>query len=548
MLLTVVAFVVALGVLIAVHEWGHYRVAVACGVKVLRYSIGFGKPLLRWTSKKSGTEYVIAALPLGGYVRMLDEREGEVKPEEKHLAFNTQPLRSRAAIVAAGPIANLVLAVAILTVVNWIGMSEPAARLAAPPAGSVLQVAGVHGGDWVQRVSRGGKDWEPVRALGDLRWTLTTAAIEGETLQLEVASRQEGTPRVVSLDLTRLQQKEPDAAFMEQAGLVGAWTRPVLEDVVAGVHGGDWVQRVSRGGKDWEPVRALGDLRWTLTTAAIEGETLQLEVASRQEGTPRVVSLDLTRLQQKEPDAAFMEQAGLVGAWTRPVLEDVVAGGPADKAGLRKGDFVSSFNGQVVTDGTQLLMLIRVSGASGQAADQAWVVVRDGKEMRLTVQPDIVPGKDGKPSVARINAYIGGQPDMVLVRRGPWDGFAAGVQKTWELSSMTLRMMGRMLIGQASLKNISGPLTIADYAGKSASMGLIQYLSFLALISISLGVLNLLPLPVLDGGHLMYYLWEGITGRSVSDVWAERFQRAGVAVILMMMSIAFFNDISRLLG
>ena len=456
MLLTVVAFVVALGVLIAVHEWGHYRVAVACGVKVLRYSIGFGKPLLRWTSKKSGTEYVIAALPLGGYVRMLDEREGEVKPEEKHLAFNTQPLRSRAAIVAAGPIANLVLAVAILTVVNWIGMSEPAARLAAPPAGSVLQVAGVHGGDWVQRVSR--------------------------------------------------------------------------------------------GGKDWEPVRALGDLRWTLTTAAIEGETLQLEVASRQEGTPRVVSLDLTRLQQKEPDAAFMEQAGLVGAWTRPVLEDVVAGGPADKAGLRKGDFVSSFNGQVVTDGTQLLMLIRVSGASGQAADQAWVVVRDGKEMRLTVQPDIVPGKDGKPSVARINAYIGGQPDMVLVRRGPWDGFAAGVQKTWELSSMTLRMMGRMLIGQASLKNISGPLTIADYAGKSASMGLIQYLSFLALISISLGVLNLLPLPVLDGGHLMYYLWEGITGRSVSDVWAERFQRAGVAVILMMMSIAFFNDISRLLG
>jgi regulator of sigma E protease len=147
-----------------------------------------------------------------------------------------------------------------------------------------------------------------------------------------------------------------------------------------------------------------------------------------------------------------------------------------------------------------------------------------------------------------VNAFIGSQPEMVLVRHGFLDGLSAGVHKTWELSSMTLRMMGRMLIGQASLKNISGPLTIADYAGKSASMGLVQYLSFLALISISLGVLNLLPLPVLDGGHLMYYLWEGLTGRSVSDVWAERLQRAGVAVILLMMSVAFFNDINRLWG
>jgi regulator of sigma E protease len=147
-----------------------------------------------------------------------------------------------------------------------------------------------------------------------------------------------------------------------------------------------------------------------------------------------------------------------------------------------------------------------------------------------------------------VNAFIGSQPEMVLVRRGFLDGLSAGVHRTWELSSMTLRMMGRMLIGQASLKNISGPLTIADYAGKSASMGLVQYLSFLALISISLGVLNLLPLPVLDGGHLMYYLWEGLTGRSVSDVWAERLQRAGIAVILLMMSVAFFNDINRLWG
>jgi regulator of sigma E protease len=455
-LLTVVSFIVALGILIAVHEWGHYRVAVACGVKVLRYSIGFGKPLLSWTSRKSGTEYVIAALPLGGYVRMLDEREAEVSPEEKHLAFNNQPLRARAAIVAAGPIANLVLAVALLAVVNWMGQSEPAARLAAPPAGSILQVAGVQSGDWVQRIAKGEQDWEAVTSLGNLRWVITTAAIEGEPLQLEVAA-----------------------------------------------------------GKD---------------------------------AAPRVVKLDLSSLAQKEPDAAFMKQVGLIGAWTSPVVDDVVEGGPADRAGVRKGDWVQSLNGKPASDGLQLLDMIRQLGASGKVEPQVWVVQRNGRMLQLQVTPELADGKNGQSSTARVNAYIGGQPAMVQVRLGLWDGLTAGVKKTWELSSMTLRMMGRMLIGQASLKNISGPLTIADYAGKSASMGLVQYLSFLALISISLGVLNLLPLPVLDGGHLMYYLWEGVTGRNVSDVWAERLQRAGVAVILLMMSVAFFNDINRLWG
>ena len=456
MLLTVVAFIVALGVLIAVHEWGHYRVAVACGVKVLRYSVGFGKPLLRWVGKKSGTEYVIAALPLGGYVRMLDEREGEVRPEEKHLAFNNQPLRSRAAIVAAGPAANLVLAVALLAVVNWVGTNEPAARLAAPPEGTLLHQAGIQSGEWVQRASV--------------------------------------------------------------------------------------------GGKEWQPVRALGDLRWLVTTAAIEGETLQLEVAAQEHGAARVVPLDLASLQQKEPDAAFFDKVGLQGAWSRPVIEEVVAGGPAEKAGLQKGDVLLSIDGQAAQDGAQARAAIRASGASGRVEPQAWAVERAGRRLNLRVQPEIVPGKDGQAATARVNAFIGSQPEMVLVRHGFWDGLSAGVHKTWELSSMTLRMMGRMLIGQASLKNISGPLTIADYAGKSASMGLVQYLSFLALISISLGVLNLLPLPVLDGGHLMYYLWEGLTGRSVSDVWAERLQRAGIAVILLMMSVAFFNDINRLWG
>jgi regulator of sigma E protease len=164
----------------------------------------------------------------------------------------------------------------------------------------------------------------------------------------------------------------------------------------------------------------------------------------------------------------------------------------------------------------------------------------------LTVVPEVKP--DGAQFVGRIGAYVGAPPAMTIVRHGPLDGLWKGVQRTWEVSLLTLRMMGRMLIGEASLKNLSGPLTIADYAGKSASLGLTQYLVFLALISVSLGVLNLLPLPVLDGGHLMYYLWEGLTGRGVSELWMDRLQRGGLAVLLVMMSVALFNDVTRLFG
>jgi regulator of sigma E protease len=197
-------------------------------------------------------------------------------------------------------------------------------------------------------------------------------------------------------------------------------------------------------------------------------------------------------------------------------------------------------------DGQQLRQTIRNSAVGGQTQPQRWKLLRGGQVLELSVTPKVVV--DNGVAVGRIGAFVGSRPTMVTVTYGPVEGLWRGVVQTWDISAMTLKMMGKMLIGQASLKNISGPLTIADFAGKSAGMGVIQYLTFLALVSVSLGVLNLLPLPVLDGGHLMYYLWEGATGKPVSDRWMERLQQGGIALLVLMMSIALFNDITRLLG
>ena len=456
-MLTIVAFIVALGLLIAVHEYGHYRVAVACGVKVLRFSVGFGKTLYRWQPKKprpgQATEFVIGAFPIGGYVKMLDEREGPVPAEERHRAFNTQPLKSRAAIVAAGPAANLLLAVLLYAAVNWYGVQEPIAILASPVAGSVAEQAGVKGGEKVEQ-----------------------AGFEGDALR---------------------------------------------------------------------NVESFEDLRWLLTRGALDSRDVRLVVTRRSGGSGELV-LALSQLNAKDADARLFRRVGIVGPLTLPVIGKVVPGHAADKAGLQMGDVVLSVAGKPVLDGQQLRELIRGSVAGGQGVRAAWKVRRGTQTLELDVAPQAV--SEGDATIGRIDAFVGAPPDMMLVRYGPLDGLWKGVERTWEVSVLTVRMMGRMVIGEASLKNLSGPLTIADYAGKSASLGLTQYLVFLALISVSLGVLNLLPLPVLDGGHLMYYLWEGVTGRSVSDAWMERLQRGGVAVLLVMMSIALFNDVTRLFG
>ena len=451
MLLTIVAFVVALGVLIAVHEYGHYRVAVACGVKVLRFSVGFGKPLLRWQKKDSPTEFVLAAFPLGGYVRMLDEREAPVAAEERHLAFNTQPLKSRAAIVAAGPLANLLLAVVLYSVVNWTGVDEAKPLLANPVAGSVAEKAGLQGGELVVAAALGDDEIEPVQSYEDVRWLLTRGALDGQNARLSVQSP---------------------------------------------------------GGSD-----------------------------------TREITLNLASLNATDADLELFRKIGIMSPWTKPVIGEVMPEGAAARSGLKENDLVLRVGTKAIVDGLQLRELIRHSVIDGKATTQTWHVEREGRQMDVAVTPEVL--QDANGSYGRIGAFVGQAPELVTVHYGFVEGIWKGVQRTWEVSVLTLKMMGRMVIGQASLKNLSGPLTIADYAGKSASMGLTQYLIFMALISVSLGVLNLLPLPVLDGGHLMYYLWEGLTGRGVSDAWMERLQRGGVAVLLVMMSIAMFNDVTR---
>ncbi|MBI5277847.1 MAG: RIP metalloprotease RseP [Burkholderiales bacterium] len=458
-MVTVIAFIVALGLLIAVHEYGHYRVAVACGVRVLRFSVGFGKPLVQWKLRKprpgQDTEFVICAFPLGGYVKMLDEREAPVAPEERHRAFNTQRLRSRALIVAAGPAANLLLAVLLYAGVSWYGLNEPQPILASPVAGSIAHDAGLRGGERIAQAAFDGAPFEDVESFEELRWLLTRGALDQRDVRLRTAP---GSP-----------------------------------------------------------------------------------------GGGRELLLNLSRLEVKEADAQLFRKVGILGPWTRPVLGDIMAGSAAERSGLARDDVVLAIDDKPVVDGQQLRERIRAQVVQGKAQAATWRVLRNGREIDVKVVPDVVTA-EGAPAVGRIGAYVGAPPAMVLVRRGPLDGLWSGVVRTWEVSELTLRMLGRMVIGQASLKNLSGPLTIADYAGKSASLGLTQYLMFLALISVSLGVLNLLPLPVLDGGHLMYYLWEAVTGRSVSDAWMERLQRGGVAVLLVMMSIALFNDVTRLFG
>lgn len=449
---TAIAFLVTLAVLIVVHEYGHYRVAVACGVKVLRFSVGFGRVI--WRRQRGDTEFAVSAIPLGGYVKMLDEREGAVAPHEVHRAFNRKPLWQRAAVVAAGPAANLVLAWLLFAAASWWGVNEPKAVLGTPEPASLAAQAGLKAGDWVQAVSNDGNRWTDVASLPELSWYITQAVLNSERLHLELS------------DMT------------------------------------------GRG--------------------------------------RRSVVLELDKLAARDVDAQLMRRIGVIQPFSEPVLREVVANGPAARAGLQKDDRVLAVDGEAVPDAARLLQIIRGAVANGEARPMHWRVQRGAQAFETTVTPSVVQDKDR--AVGRVEAYLGGTVETVLVRRGVFDGLERAATRTWDTAALNLKMLGKMLIGEASLKNLSGPLTIADYAGQSVQKGVAYYLVFLAIVSVGLGVLNLLPLPMLDGGHLMYYLFEGVTGRPVSDVWLDRLQRGGLAIMLLMMSLALYNDVARLLG
>ncbi len=454
--MTLLAFLLALGILITVHEWGHYRVALACGVKVLTFSIGFGQPLLRWSGGRScagqPTEFVIGFIPLGGYIKMLDEREAPVPTSEQHRAFNRQPVWARAAIVSAGPLANLLLAVVLYAAAFWWGQFETQATLAAPVVGSMAEAAGLRSGDKVLRAGTSPDDVQAVSSLENLRWWMLQQGTS--SLYLEVEASASNTTQVLHLP------ELPDHN---------------LEDTPEDT----WLRR------------------------------------------------------------------GFTGAWSRAVLVDVIAGGAAAEAGLHKGDEVLRIDGRPVPDARTLRAWVQASGREQAPVAQLWDVTRQGEGvLQVTVVPKQV--SDGAQKSGRIEAKVGEPPAQIWVQLGGWEGWVQGFNKTSDVVRMTLDILGRLIMGQASLDNLSGPLSMADYAGRSASLGLGAYLSYLALVSVSLGVFNLLPLPVLDGGHLLYYLYEGLTGRAPSDQCLEVLQRVGLAGLVALMVFSLFNDVVRL--
>lgn len=450
LVVTLAAFAVALGILIAIHELGHYFVARIAGVRVVRFSLGFGPPLLTLRRGSDQTEWVLSALPFGGYVKMLDEREGPVADSERHRAFNTQPVHKRVAIVAAGPIANLLLAVVLYFFLFLSGVQDLRPKLGAPVPQTPAHSAGIARGDLIVKINGAS-----VRGWQEARWLLMRHALERDPIVLEVVDT---------------------ASHL-------SWKRLELRDFDA-------------DGFSDDPVARLG--------------------------------LTLYR-----PD---------------PIIGRTLPGSVAEKAGLRDGDRVTSIDGKDIVQWDELVAAVRAA----PGGTIRLTLERDNLLRYADITPETVFDSNGR-RFGRIGAeplMRGGEASgmLITVNYAPAESLRLALAKTWDTSVFSLRMIWKMLQGEVSLRNLSGPVTIADYAGQSARAGTASYILFVALISISLGVLNLLPIPVLDGGHLMYYLIEGVKGSPVSEKAMEIGQRVGVSVLVVLMAFAFFNDINRLIS
>jgi regulator of sigma E protease len=441
MLFTLLAFFVALGILITFHELGHYWVARLCGVRVLRFSVGFGKVLAR-RQDKHGTEWALSAIPLGGYVKMQDDPPAGATRAEAAQSFNTQPVGRRIAIVAAGPLFNLILAVALYTGLNLAGTEEPVALLAPPAAETPAHRAGFEGGDQIVAI-----DDSPVQSWNDARWRLTDVLATGGRVNVQVR------------------------------------------------------------------------------TASGTGADRQLQIPAN----------------QMDPQGGDpLADVGLRLAQPKPVVRTVIEGGEGARAGLMDGDRIIRAGELVEPDSRQLVDTIRQHAGTPLSL----TVLRDGAEVSVTVtpRPETVEGQ----VVGRIGVQLGGTVPMVTVRHGVVGSVTNAVVRTWDTAWLSLRMLGRMVIGEVSWRNITGPVTIADYAGQTARIGFAAYIAYLALISISIGVLNLLPIPMLDGGHLLYYFVEIIRGSPPPDRWIDVGQRAGIGILAGLMGLALFNDFARL--
>lgn len=446
---TLLAFLFTLAVLVVFHEFGHYLVARLAGVGILRFSVGFG-PVVASRKDRQGTEWALSAVPLGGYVKMLDEREGAVPPEQQHQAFNRKTVGARAAIVAAGPLANFLLAILLFWGLFMIGMPASKPILGAPPADTPAAQAGIQSGETVMAVAG-----ERPQSWQDLHWLVLKNALRNEAFDLETSD---------AAGHYHYRRLKPD----------------ILDESL-----------------ERNPLAALGLVHYL----------------------PPIP----------------------------PVLGELIPGSPAQRAGLLPGDRVLAVDGQAISQWEELVN--RVRGAPGSSLRLQ--LDRGGQILEIDVVPESAPS--GAAPVGRMGAAPKVDPSLLApfqleVSYGPWQALQRAMQRTWELSTFSLEMLGRMIMGQASLKNLSGPITIADYAGQSAHSGLASFIAFLALVSVSLAVLNLLPVPLLDGGHLLYYLAEFLTGRPVSERIQEMGQKIGIGLLAMLMFFALYNDLQRLLA